>query len=170
MPLTILSCCKIGGNKLPACYIIVTKMLQESETQTCLQVSQRAQNISQNAKCYNCICNISHNAIILQESEAQASEHRARHDARLYKQNNYCNMLEIVACCNVHAVGTILVAIEIGAPAVQILKAHLHIFAHIVEHIGNNILPATVRFGISLGIAAVGVKGCLAVCGRGKEF
>ena len=52
MPLTILSCCKIGEYKLPACYIIVTKMLQESETQTCLQVSQRAQNISQNAKCY----------------------------------------------------------------------------------------------------------------------
>ena len=52
MPLTILSRCKIGEYKLPACYIIVTKMLQESETQTCLQVSQRAQNISQNAKCY----------------------------------------------------------------------------------------------------------------------
>lgn len=52
MPLTILSCCKIGEYKLPACYIIVTKMLQESETQTRLQVSQRAQNISQNAKCY----------------------------------------------------------------------------------------------------------------------
>ena len=52
MPLTILSCCKIGEYKLPACYIIVTKMLQESETQTCLQVSQRTQNISQNAKCY----------------------------------------------------------------------------------------------------------------------
>lgn len=52
MPLTILSCCKIGRNKLPACYIIVTKMLQESETQTCLQVSQRTQNISLKTKYY----------------------------------------------------------------------------------------------------------------------
>lgn len=52
MPLTILSCCKIGEYKLPACYIIVTKMLQESETQTCLQVSQRTQNISLKVKYY----------------------------------------------------------------------------------------------------------------------
>ena len=52
MPPNILSHCKIGEYKLPACYIIVTKMLQESETQTCLQVSQRAQNISLKAKYY----------------------------------------------------------------------------------------------------------------------
>ena len=31
MPLTILSCCKIGEYKLPACYIIVTKMLHFAE-------------------------------------------------------------------------------------------------------------------------------------------
>lgn len=52
MPPNILSHRKIGEYKLPACYIIVTKMLQESETQNCLQVSQRAQNISLKAKYY----------------------------------------------------------------------------------------------------------------------